>query len=72
MCAHKSFQHPGSANKDKQRLPPFLTDNDDKKQALLTFFRENLATLTCELVLDYINDEIITEMLKDEEGLSDR
>ena len=43
----------------KNKLPPFLSDNNDMKEKIMQFCRENLDELTAKLVLEFIHDKLL-------------
>ena len=58
----------------QKNLPPFLAQNDDIKQRIVQYGREQLSELTCEFLLEYIHDSILPVMVeeqKDEEEIKE-
>ena len=58
-CKFPSLQYYRNA---KLSLPAFLSNNPDICSNLKSYCRQNLATLSIEIVLEYFNDTIIPNM----------
>ena len=57
------FPHPrgpeGNSKTFKQKLPPFLRDNEDLHKHLMKFCRANLSDLSIDRVKEYVRDKLI-------------
>ena len=71
---HDYFTNIKTKRSKSERLPPFLSNNPDVANSIISFCKENLSTISVETVHEHIMDNIIpkvVERIAKERGQSD-
>ena len=64
FCDHDCFTNIKTKRSKTETLPPFLSNNPDVAHSIISFCKENLSTISVEIVHENIINKVIPKVVK--------